>query len=158
MHSVKESKRRLKLFLKVYSSRGDQRFDWLQGTFLLYLTSWKENVNNRPENLTQDVKMFLVWQTFEGTQITIFLLIEVVKHLLDQGMPFVLSERFCQDLVEDYFGNQRYMVRHSDNPDINQFGYATILYKSRGHGKNLVMKKYQNGVKQNKTTYLYFQY
>ena len=102
MHSVKESKKKLKLFLKVYSSRDDQRFDWLQGTFLLYLTSWKENVNNRPENLTQDVKMFLVWQTFEGTQITIFLLIEVVKHLLDQGMPFVLSERFCQDLVEDY--------------------------------------------------------
>ena len=124
MHSVKESKKTLKLFLKVYSSRDDQRFDWRQGTFLLYLTSWKENVNNRPENLTQDVKMFLVWQTFEGTQITIFWFIEVVKHLLDQDMLFVLSEKFCQDLVEDYFGNQRCMVRHSDNPDINQFGYS----------------------------------
>ena len=30
--------------------------------------------------------MFLSWQTLEGIEITIFLLMEVVKYLLEQGM------------------------------------------------------------------------
>ena len=38
-------------------------------------------------------------------------------------MEFVLTERFCQDPVEEYFGNQRKLGRRSDNPDIHQFGY-----------------------------------
>ena len=67
--------------------------------------------------------MFLASPTLEGIQITIYLLIEVVEYLLDQGMSFVLSERFCQDLVKDYFGNQHCMGRRSDNPDIYHFAY-----------------------------------
>ena len=46
VRSAEESKRKLKPFLKVYSSRDDRRFDWLLDTFLSYLTSWKENINN----------------------------------------------------------------------------------------------------------------
>ena len=38
-------------------------------------------------------------------------------------MEFVLTERFCQDPVEEYFGKQRQLGRRSDNPDIHQFGY-----------------------------------
>ena len=38
-------------------------------------------------------------------------------------MPYVLTERFFQDPLEDYFGNQRTLGRRSDNPDIQQFGY-----------------------------------
>ena len=37
-------------------------------------------------------------------------------------MEFVLTERFCQDPVEEYFGNQRKLGRRRDNPDIHQFG------------------------------------
>ena len=38
-------------------------------------------------------------------------------------MPFVLTERFCQDILEEYFGNQRAQGRRSDNPDLQSFGY-----------------------------------
>ena len=38
-------------------------------------------------------------------------------------MDYVLTERFCQDPVEEFFGKQRQLGRRSDNPDINQFGY-----------------------------------
>ena len=50
-------------------------------------------------------------------------LVECVKFLLRSGMPYVLTERFNQDNVEEYFGKQRSMGRRSDNPNMHQFGY-----------------------------------
>lgn len=38
-------------------------------------------------------------------------------------MEYVLTERFCQDPVEEYFGNQRKLGRRNDNPDVQSFGY-----------------------------------
>ena len=38
-------------------------------------------------------------------------------------MEYVLTERFCQDTLEEYFGNQRKLGRRSNNPDIRLFGY-----------------------------------
>ena len=67
--------------------------------------------------------MFLSWQTYEGFKIAVYSVIEVTKFLLGKGMEFVLTERFCQDRVEEYFGNQRKLGRRSDNPDIRMFGY-----------------------------------
>ena len=63
------------------------------------------------------------WQTYEGLKITCFSVIEVIKFLLSEGMEYVLTERFCQDPLEQYFGNQRKIGRRADNPDIQQFGY-----------------------------------
>lgn len=37
-------------------------------------------------------------------------------------MEYVLTERFCQDPIEEYFGSQRKIGRRSDNPDIKMFG------------------------------------
>lgn len=93
--------------------------------FLQYLKQWKESTENRPGNYTQNAraKMFLSWQTYEGFKITVHSVTEVVRFLLEEGMEFVLTERFCQDPVEEYFGKQRQLGRRSDNPDIRQFGY-----------------------------------
>ena len=90
-----------------------------------YLQSWKESAENRPGNYSQNARarMFLSWQTYEGFNITVHSVIECTKFLLQEGMEFVLTERFCQDPVEEYFGNQRKLGRRSDNPDIRQFGY-----------------------------------
>ena len=63
--------------------------------------------------------------------------------MLDQGFDFVLSERFCQDVVEEYFGRQRSLGRRNDNPTLHQFGYndntirihrttATAMENTRG--------------------------
>ena len=38
-------------------------------------------------------------------------------------MEFVLTERFNQDCLEEYFGRQRSAACWSDNPSIRHFGY-----------------------------------
>ena len=38
-------------------------------------------------------------------------------------MTYVLTERFNQDNVEEYFGKQRSMGHRSDNPNMHQFRY-----------------------------------
>ena len=35
----------------------------------------------------------------------------------------MLTERFCHDVVEEYFGRQRAHGRRNDNPNLYQFGY-----------------------------------
>ena len=100
------------------------RFQFLMD-FLEYLRSWKESIENRPGNFSQNARarMFLSWQTYEGFQLTVQSTIESTKFLLQEGMEYVLTERFCQDPAEEFFGKQRQLGRRSDNPDISQFGY-----------------------------------
>ena len=38
-------------------------------------------------------------------------------------MKYMLSERFCQDPLEQYFGNQWKMDRRNDSPDLHEYGY-----------------------------------
>ena len=93
--------------------------------FLDYLNHWKESTETRQGNYTQNARarMFLSWQTYEDYKITVHSVIEEIKFLLQEGMEFVLTERFCQDPVEEYFGKQRKIGRRSENPDIRMFGY-----------------------------------
>ena len=108
-----------------YTTAEDSQFDWLQNTFLAYLDAWYEATQERPGNFSGDdrSRMFLSLQTYKGLQITVHLLIEVVKFLLSEGMEFVLSERFCQHSLEEYFGRQRERGRFNDNPTVQAFGY-----------------------------------
>ena len=50
---------------------------------------------------TTKVKMFISWQTFEGSKITSYSTIEMVRLFLHQGFDYVLTERFCEDVVEE---------------------------------------------------------
>ena len=59
----------------------------------------------------------------KGFKITVHSAIEATKFLLEEGMEYVLTERFCHDPVEEYFGNQRKLGRRNDNPDVYSFGY-----------------------------------
>ena len=70
--------------------------------------------------------MFLSTQTYKGLQITIKSVVQVTKFLLDEGCEGVLTERFCQDDVEEYFGYQRAQGRRSDNPTAADFGYNDL--------------------------------
>ena len=67
--------------------------------------------------------MFISWQSHEGFQLTVYSVIEATQFLLQEGMEFVLTERFCQDSLEEYFGHQHKLGRRNDNPDIQAFGY-----------------------------------
>ena len=50
--------------------------------------------------------MFISWQVFEGFKITLYSTIEVLRLLLQEGFDYVLNEKSCQDVLEEYFGYQ----------------------------------------------------
>ena len=48
---------------------------------------------------------------------------ELVKFLLSRNVKYLLTERFCQDPLENYFGRQRGMGRRKDNPSLRDVGF-----------------------------------
>ena len=75
-------------------------------------------------------------------------LIGLVKFLLSQdGMSFVLTERFNQDRVEIFFGKQRSRGNRNDNPCVAQFlqnTQALIVQKSLALGGSSNISKKRN--------------
>ena len=118
-------KTKQKPFLKPYSTTDDVRFDWLLDTFLPYFAEWKHSINSRPGSFTNNEKsrMFIFWQTYEAVLISTHSSIELVRFLLNRNVKYVLTERFCQDPLENYFGRQRSMGHRRDNPNLQLFGY-----------------------------------
>ena len=88
--------------------------------------------------------MFLSLQTYEGYHININALVENIQFLLGAAFSYVLTERFMQDVLEEYFGYQRARGRRADNPTALEFGYnditinmqRTIKPKGNVHGQN----------------------
>ena len=121
-----------KPFLKPYESLDDVRFEWLN-QFLGYFELWKESIGERQGNYSKDDKnrMFISAQTHEGLQITVHSFTEVCKFLLQHGVPYVLSERFCQDDLENYFGRQRAIGHRRDNPSLKDVGYNDNTIKAQ---------------------------
>ena len=60
--------------------------------------------------------MFISRKTYEVIQITCYSFIEATKYLLKEGFQFVF--RFCQDVLEKYFGRQRGIGQRKDNPTV----------------------------------------
>ena len=130
----------LKENLKPYESINDIRFEWLD-SFLLYFKKWKESIDNRNDrNYTANAKanMFNSLQTYEGIQITIHLFKEGCRFLLENGVPYILSERFCQDDLENYFGRQRAIGSRRDNPTVRDAGYNDNTIKSQYSIRSIV--------------------
>ena len=142
-------------FLKPYTSSDDNRFAWLTDVFLKYLSDWKTSTLTRPGEYSADerAKMILSPQTYNGLQISVHSHVEAIQFLLKQGFDYVLSERFMQDVLEDYFGHQRARGGgRSDNPTAQQFGYNDLTITtqrdiapvSRGNvGGRYEVKKWQ---------------
>ena len=80
-------------------------------------------ITDRPGNFTRNARsnMFISWQTYEG--ITVYSAVELVKYLLSRGVPYVITERFCQDPLENYFGHQRSIGTRKANPSVRDVGY-----------------------------------
>lgn len=129
VRSTTDCQKKQKLFLAPYTSLEDERFQWLL-ELLDYLQRWKESTKNRPENFTPTPRgrMFVSWQTLKGFQISLHSAIEATKFLLQEDMEFVLTEQFCQDPLEEYFGSQRKLDRQNDNPDIKTFEYNNTIH------------------------------
>ena len=59
--------------------------------------------------------------------------VEVTWYLLSQpGVKFILSERFCQDPLECFFGRQRSCGGRNDNPTVQQFLKSTVSLRVQG--------------------------
>ena len=58
---------------------------------------------------------------------------EVIPILLSvPGVTCVLSERFCQDPLESFFGKQRYKGGRSENPSVKEFLANTVSLRVQG--------------------------
>lgn len=119
-----EATQKRKPNLAPYRDVQDTRFDFLE-EFLGFLLSWKDSVQRRPGDISQTErnKMFLTPQTFKGLCMTLKAFPEATRFLLNSGVEFVLSNRFCQDPLEQHFGRQRGLGRRCDNPNLWMFGY-----------------------------------
>ena len=53
-------------------------------------------------------KILIPWQTYEGITTSIYSLSEVVTFLLENGVSSVLTEKFNQDRLEEYFEKHRF--------------------------------------------------
>ena len=133
VRSTSEHVRKRNDLIKPYSSCDDPRLVWLKDVFLQYLEDWKRNTLTRPGEYSPDErgKMFLSVQTYNGLKISVNFHVEVIKFLLGQGFQYVLTERFMQDVLEDYFGHQRARGGRSDNPTAQQFGYNDLTIASQ---------------------------
>ena len=133
VRSTTEHERKKNDRIRPYESVDDERLIWMKDTFLKYLEDWKSSTQTREGSFTaaEREKMFLSHQTYEGFKITVNSHIESVKFLLSQGFKYVLSERFMQDVIEDYFGHQRTVRGRSDNPSAQQFGYNDLTIAAK---------------------------
>ena len=76
----------------LFSFRGllDERLGWLKNFFLKFLSDWKASIEMKPGNHTkvEKEKMFVSKQTHIDVQKTVFSIIECIRFLLNNGMPF----------------------------------------------------------------------
>ena len=128
VRSMHEHERKQNELLAPYRSPNDPRFEWLENVFLKYLADWLALTQVCPGSFTADqrAQTFLSLQTYKGYQITVKSMIKVIQFLLAEGLKCVLTERFCQDDMEEYFGFQRAQGRRSDNPTAADFGYNDL--------------------------------
>ena len=56
---------------------------------------------------------------------------EVIPHLLWNGFNYVLSGKFCQNDLENYFGFQRAIGRTKSNPTVYDTGYNNNTIKAQ---------------------------
>ena len=108
-----------------FTSVNDDRFGWLQNVFLKYFENWLTSIEQRPGNFSRNARsnMFISWQTIEGLKITVHSIKEAVKILLQHHVKYLLTDRFCQDPLENYFGQKRAIGARKDNPSIRDFGF-----------------------------------
>ena len=115
----------LKPSLVPFSTVDDARFSWLRNVFLQYFEDWLQSIENRGDNFSKRAKnkMFISRETYKGLKISVNSIIEAVQFLLQHEVRYVLTERFSQDSLENYFGRQRGMGGRKDNPTVYDFGF-----------------------------------
>ena len=133
----------------------DERFNFLN-EFFRYLEQWKTSVQTRPGNFTasERAKMFLTHQTYKGLVMTIKSFPEAARYLLDNGVKYVLSNKFCQDPLEEHFGRHRSLSRRNENPNLYPFGYQENTIRQQRIMAMIIQRKeiVEKGREENKAS------
>ena len=111
--------------LAPFRSVNDWRFSWLCKFFLKSFQHWLNSVQQHQGNFTKDAgrKIFILWQTYEEWKISFNSIIEATQFLLWHQTKYVLTESFCEDLLENWFVRQRSLESRQDNPSMTDFRY-----------------------------------
>uniref|UniRef100_A0A7M6DPD0 Uncharacterized protein n=1 Tax=Clytia hemisphaerica TaxID=252671 RepID=A0A7M6DPD0_9CNID len=104
-----------------YESANDSRFEWLENDFLEFLDKWEAESKDLDLTKTEKGKLCLSKQTLQGLRITTKSFITLGRLLFAEGAQFLLSEKFSQDPVEEYFSKQRAKRGPDENPDLEAF-------------------------------------
>jgi hypothetical protein len=128
VRSTSEHERKRNERIKPYENPEDEHLIWMKDRFLKFLEDWKSSIQTRegPFTAAEREKMFLSNQTYEGFKISANSRVQVIKFLLSEGFSYVLTERFIQYVIKDYFGHQRTQRGRSDNPSAKRFGYDDL--------------------------------
>ena len=115
-----EGRNKINSDLNAYTRKDDQRFHYLLNDFLGYFEDWKQSAEQRSGNFTSKevAAMQLSQQTIDGLKISVRSIVQCVLFLLDLGAPFVLTEVFNQDILEQHFGHYRQKGGLNDAPTV----------------------------------------
>ena len=129
---------KLRPFNAPFSSTDDPWFSWLKNQFLKYFEDWLGSLEERTGVYTkfEEQKMFISSQTYKGLKITVHSVIELVKFLITDKVLYLLTERFCQDPLENYFGNQCSSGAQKDDPSMS-LATMTILSETKKYSSQL---------------------
>jgi hypothetical protein len=123
VRSKDKGKQSRKPFLNPYTSVDDERFAFFSDV-LSWLIEWRQAIQNRAGfSQAEKNRMFLSQQTFKGLCMTLRAFPELCRYLIQNGVEYVLSNRFCQDPLEQHFGRHRGIGRRCDNPSLWAFAY-----------------------------------
>ena len=91
------------------------------------------SIEQPPRSFSRNAKgkTFRYQQTYGGFKIRINVSIEAVQFLLQHEVSYVLTNRFCQDALENYFGHQQSLGTRKDNPSIQEFGFNDIAIRNQ---------------------------
>ena len=119
----------------------NRMISWFRNVFLKSFRDWLNSVQQRQGNVIKDVgqKMFISWQTYEGLKKSVNSIIEATQFLLWHQVKYVLTERFCQDPLENWFGRQRSLGLRKDNPSMADFGYNNNVIRNQKNSNQSLM-------------------
>ena len=117
-----------------YIDMNDPRFEYLQSDFLGYFDAWKSSVASRPGKFTAKelAGMQISQQTIDGFKISIRSIVACVRLLLSEGAPFVLTNVFNQDILEQHFGHHRHKGGLCDAPTVNNVRHTITVLRVVG--------------------------
>ncbi|PIK34953.1 hypothetical protein BSL78_28221 [Apostichopus japonicus] len=100
----------------------------LENDFLGFLDEWYAESQSAEDVPKKDrYKLFISRETYSGMHITVKSFVSLAKELLQNpSVEYVLSEKFSQDPLEEYFSKQRGCGGRNDNPSVQQVGHNML--------------------------------